>query len=955
MENWHDTLEKYPKLMDKLQKVTAEGWLVADLTGCNFICSTFVVERLGLDKEKITFDDAMERVHPHDREHAAIGLELLMLYGTMDAIVRVRSRDKYVAIRLKFGEAEQEGAYRFSYGVVHPFISHENFSSSWDLQPICRELNYWQDSVPRSLRLLLENKSSKEVVSDMLQSILDRFRADRVYLFECDKEACTHTCTCLVTPEGVVMEKDRLRGMPILGDYWLKELAPHKIVAIDRVQNLPAEADNERQVLESQHVNSLVMGSLENSEKVWGYLVADVLDREHRWTQREKKWFQGICRIVSIALELRPVNTQIRSEKAYLNYLQTNMPVGIEIYDAKGFLVDSTPNAFSLTGTRHKQDLASLRINLFENPFIPEEKRNALRRGEPVSCEVCHRQVDSDSPFFGKMDEELKNVVFNATVLHDEEGRVSHYLGLWSDRMELTEANHKLNESQEMFSQVSEFSGVGFSRINIMDKNLTYEATDQWFKNLNISREDTNFASGLIPNTIHPEDVTGIRCFMNDAIHGMKTEFCKEIRVHSSPEEIRWLRLTIKVVEHRLNEKRVILLGLTVDITPQKKVEHTLLEAKTKAEESDKLKSAFLANMSHEIRTPLNAIIGFSAMIADDPGNESNGEFVSSVRKNSDLLLQIISDVLDLAQIEAGIFEMVLSPTDIHELCEGILGPFSEEAGDELKVRFVPSFPKCCILCDQNRIIQILNNLLSNALKFCPKGEIQLGYALVKEGKEQAFEFYVSDTGKGMSSEQVARCFDRFYKADSFIQGTGLGLSICKELVKKLNGSMGVESEENVGSRFWFRLPFMPAMGAGELNDEYTVCTPDGRKPVILVAEDTAMNFLLISAMLAQYYTVIIVQNGWDAVRVHAERSPDLIVMDLKMPKMDGLEATRRIRQKDKKTPIVATTAFVFEYDRESALDAGFNYIIIKPINQLQLRKIVKKLIQTGRYNKTEN
>lgn len=955
MENAHDTLE-YPKIMDKLQRVASGGWLIADLTESQIICSTFIVEKLGLNKEKISFKEALDWIHPEDRENAAVGLELLTLYGTMDAIVRIRGSDEYVAIHVKFGETEQEeGAHRFSYGIVHILASHENFSSSWDMQHVCRELKYWQDSVPRSLMMLLENKEFKTVISDMLQSILSRFQADRVYLFEYSKEDRVSNCTCIVTHDGILMDREKLRDITVFGDeYWEKELEQRRVVAIDNVCNLPFEANFERQALEIQNVISFLLGPLGNREEVWGYLAVDVMGREHRWTKREKEWFMGICNVISICLELRHTNSRIRHEREYLQYLQTNMPLGIEVYDPEGYLVDSNPRALEITGINTKQNVASLKLNIFDNPFIPEEKRNALRRGESISCEICGKEVAPDSSFFGKITRTLKNVIFDVAVLYDEEGRVNNYLGLLSDRTEIMEMYSKLSESQKMFSLISDFSEVGFARINSMDKSAAYEATDQWFKNLNITREDTNFASGLIPNTMHPEDVAGIRRFMNDAINGLETEFCKEIRVRSSQGEIRWLRLNFKVAEHKPEKCRVILSGLSVDITQQKNEERILVEAKMKAEASDKLKSAFLANMSHEIRTPLNAIMGFSTMIADDPASELNEEFASLVRKNNDLLLQIVSDILDLAKIEAGIFETILSRADINQLCEEVLDTFSGQAGDELKISFIPSLPRCYVLCDQNRIIQILNNFMSNSLKFSPKGEIQMGYTIVRDGKEQFVEFYVSDTGKGMSPEQKERCFERFYKADSFVQGTGLGLSICKELVGKLNGSIGVESEENTGSRFWFRLPFMPAIGEGELNDEFTVRTLDGRKPVILVAEDTMVNFLLISSMLMQYYTVIIVQNGLDAVRVHAEKSPDLILMDLKMPKMDGLEATRRIRQKDKKTPIVAITAFVFEYDRKNALESGFNYIIIKPIDQVQLRKIVKKLIQTGSYNKVE-
>ncbi len=941
-------------IIEKLEKVVSGGWLIANLTERYFYCSDLLTKTLLLPGNTVKFDDVKELVHPEDKDRISVGMDMLAIYGKVKSNLRIHKYgvpEKFHSGRIQFGEVTEVAGCQIAYGFIQRMDLEEDASFNWHvLNAQYKELKYWQNSVPRLLQMLLEYKKFGEVSTEILASILDRFGADRAFLIEYDWESGTRSCRYEQIRPGIKDEKESLQLVPTNPDeWWHSELLVGNVVVVDNVLNI-REGELKSRLMEMGISSTMLVPLMENG-KTWGYIGVDIVDKIHKWQENEQAWFQSVGHIASVGLALRRAYSDALKEKEYLNHLQKNMPACMEVYDTDGYLIDANQNTLDLIGFGTKEYMRSLRLNIFENPFIPLEKRNALRMGERISCEFSYAANQYNKDFFKNTDGTTRNLFFEATALHDEKGRLMNYLVILSDHTEIMEAYHQLREFKKMFSIISEFSEVGFFRINLLDPELNYEATEQWFQNFNAERPQTNFASSLIPDTIDPVDAAEIGNFLSLAVNGHTKHFHKQVKALNNDGSLRWLRVHIKVVDYKPEEKQVVLFGLSVDVTQLKDVELKLIEAKTKAEESDRLKSAFLANMNHEIRTPLNAIVGFSSMIADDPVSELNKEFATLVLKNNELLLQIISDVLDLAKIEAGIFEAILTNTHVHQMCDEVLTVFTPQKGDDIEFVLHSPSPKMHVLCDRNRVVQILNKFVGNALKFTTSGKIELGYEVKQDGSDSLIEFYVSDTGIGMSLQQAKHCFSRFMKADSFVQGAGLGLSVCKELISKLNGTIGVDSEEGEGSRFWFRLPYMPANADKDI-DGLTATTMDGRKPVILVAEDTVINFLLISSMLQQYYTVIVVQNGQDAVRVHAERSPDLILMDLKMPRMDGLEATRLIRQVDPETPIVAITAFAFEYDKKAAIQAGCNYVLTKPINQTQLRKIVKQLIETGRYEK---
>lgn len=406
----------------------------------------------------------------------------------------------------------------------------------------------------------------------------------------------------------------------------------------------------------------------------------------------------------------------------------------------------------------------------------------------------------------------------------------------------------------------------------------------------------------------------------------------------------------IHALANPIFDSKDILLGVVFkkeNVTKQKLAENELRLAKEKAEESDHLKSAFLANMSHEIRTPLNAIVGFSGLLAMTDNEEEREEYINIINNNNELLLQLINDILDLAKIEANTLEFVYSDVDINQLLCDIEQTSRLKAAEGVEVSFIEKQPHCIIRTDKNRVSQVITNFVNNAIKFTKEGGIRFGY----RHHDNKLTFFVSDTGCGIDKNVKDSVFQRFVKLDSFAQGTGLGLSICEMIVHKLGGEIGVESELGKGSTFWFTLPDTV------IQESHTLATAsepkeiynnnninEKRKATLLIAEDNESNYIYIKAILKEYH-LLHAWNGQEAIDLYHKYHPDMILMDIKMPIMDGYHATKEIRKDNTVIPIIAVTAFAFAEDEQRVKQSGFNDYIAKPIKPNDLKKRITDLL----------
>ncbi|MCZ2519824.1 hybrid sensor histidine kinase/response regulator [Bacteroides fragilis] len=413
-----------------------------------------------------------------------------------------------------------------------------------------------------------------------------------------------------------------------------------------------------------------------------------------------------------------------------------------------------------------------------------------------------------------------------------------------------------------------------------------------------------------------------------------------------------------------------IIVSIEWDITQLELMRRELIESKEKAETSDKLKSAFLANMSHEIRTPLNAIVGFSRIISESDNAEERREYYEIVDANNERLLQLINEILDLSKIESGIVEFTYGPVRLHTLCKEIHDAHVFRCPQGVELRFDSPDEALSIHSDKNRIFQVFSNLIGNAFKFTTEGSVSYGYK--QEGERVVF--YVKDTGLGIEPEKLGRVFQRFAKLNNFAQGTDLGLSICKTIIERLGGEIAVSSEVGTGTTFTFWLPLenviqdtetgtnshLPGEAVGtqpsevlpakeettEKEEDLRATAAGTEKATILIAEDTDSNFDLLNAILGRKYRLVRARDGMEAVTMYDEVNPDLILMDIKMPNLDGLEATRIIRQLSAEVPIIAQSAYAYEHDRNAAEEAGCNDFISKPIAQEKLKEKIKKWLK---------
>lgn len=392
------------------------------------------------------------------------------------------------------------------------------------------------------------------------------------------------------------------------------------------------------------------------------------------------------------------------------------------------------------------------------------------------------------------------------------------------------------------------------------------------------------------------------------------------------------------------------------NITERKMMFQALELAKVKAEESDRLKSAFLANMSHEIRTPLNAIVGFSDLLLVTDNEEEKQQYGDIIATNNELLLQLINDILDLSKMESGMINLVPQPFDLAHLFDAVGTTMRQRVKPGVELICNSPYASCMLTLDPNRLTQVVTNFVTNAIKFTTQGSITMGYEYVNGG----IRVYVSDTGIGIPEEKQLKVFDRFEKLNDFAQGTGLGLSICKAIMDAQNGKIGVESVVGQGTTFWAWAPFdavivekdateAPLVEAIAHTATHVPLPPvfqaETEKKSILVAEDIDSNFLLVSSILQKQYHLARVDNGAEAVEAMKQHSYDVVLMDMKMPVMNGMEATEAIRKFDTTTPIIALTAHAFDSDRKAALAAGCNEYVVKPINRKQLFDALKKYI----------
>jgi PAS domain S-box-containing protein len=638
------------------------------------------------------------------------------------------------------------------------------------------------------------------------------------------------------------------------------------------------------------------------------------------------------------------------SEKKFKNIFNNFQDAYFEA-DRNGKFTLVGPAALQIYGYNSESELIGLPAEyLYANPEVREELLQLLSSSPSIRDFVSQAKRKDGSAFWVSM---------NVQKQFNENEEFIGTIGVVRDITERKLAEKAIKDSQIKYQELFEANtdGITIFKFNNSEKRVVeiIDLNENSAKMLGYTIEQM-----LLINPVELEkDVTSAKIEKRekDLLEKGFSNF-ETILFHRDGHEI---NVEIKVIIINYNEQ-IALMNIVRDITERKKTEYELIKAKEKAEESDRLKSAFLANMSHEIRTPMNGILGFAELLKEPmlTGIEQQ-KYINIIQKSGERMLNLINDIMNISKIEAKITQVFVSDTDINEQTEFIYNffkPEAEEKGIKLFFKNTLSAKKAIIRTDKEKLYAILENLVKNSIKFTNQGVIEIGYKLIKTVSEvdersriPELEFYVKDTGIGISEEKKHVIFDRFRQGSESLsrnyEGAGLGLSIAKAFVEILGGKLWVESESGTGSTFYFTIPYNNETKIEVETEQFSAkditIQPLKRNLKILVVEDDEISELYIKKIIkAAGNEVYCARTGMEALNLCRSNSEiDLILMDIKMPDMNGYETTRQIRQFNKDVKIIAQTAFALVGDKEKAMEAGCNDYITKPINKKELMGLI--------------
>ncbi len=722
---------------------------------------------------------------------------------------------------------------------------------------------------------------------------------------------------------------------------------------------------NDRPILmKDQDINQLVKsGEIEDvgtPSKIWlgaplkikdeiiGALVVQHYEDELAYTEKDLEILQFVSSQIGLSIETKRAHDDVNVEKAYFEQLYEGSPETIVLTSNHGRLIRVNSEFEKLFGYTPEEAIG----NYIDELIVPNEYLKGARsisrkvaKGEKIQVETIRQHKDGS---------QIQVSIMGTPIVIG-----SKQLGVYGIYRNITDrkkADLALRESEEKLRNILYFSP---DAITVSDLRGYITECNQAALDI-FGCETESELIGINANRfVTPE-------MRRKGIEALKTilrvGFIKNIEFEliTKKDSQVFVNLSASLIRDT-NDKPIGIATITQDIGERKAYERNLEEAKEKAEESDRLKSAFLANMSHEIRTPMNAILGFSELLrSEEITKEVRDEYTKIIHNKGNELMLIINDIIDISKIEAGDIKIIKSDLKVNDFLKPLYQHYNKEKSlmskDHIQLRLnIPEMADPVIHTDSARLKQVINNLINNALKFTQEGFVEIGYSL----RDPNVEFFVRDTGIGVTPEKQHIIFDRFRQVDESLNsqfgGTGLGLAISKNLVDLLGGEMRIKSEEHQGSTFYFTLPMLENNASDKPGKKVQVSSAKkiekimdltGRK--ILIAEDDSANYLFIESFLKQTNADILwARDGKEALDIfNADPSLDMILMDLKMPDINGIEATRTIRKTNQDIPVIALTAYAFADDKENSIKAGCNAYLSKPVKIEQLSEILSTYLK---------
>lgn len=793
--------------LQQLVSMARIGWWEVDFDEGVYYCSEFVADLLGIEGNKISAKDFANLICENYRERILEEFRSFRMMEIYEQVFPIHSKYGMMWVSTKVGEKRitKEGHVRVM-GMLQ-CISRQRMNMQEQTVDRLNSLLSRLNGISKPLLDFLHSDDITLVINKILKEVLRQFQADRTYIFELDRKLHTEVCTYEIAVEGIKERKVLLSESSIdYASWWTGQILAGNPIILFTLNLLPDSAGADKRRLEEYGVKSTMVVPLNSKDGVWGYIGVDMV-REHRnWCNEDYQWFVSLGNIISICMELRRSESEARLEKAYLQNIYKNLPAGIELYDKDGFMTDLNDKEMEIFGLRHKEDVIGL--NLFDNPLLPQGLKDKLKAGAPIDMSFNY-DFDRLDGYYSTSRTGTISLISKFAPLYDALGNLINILLINIDNTETTNAYSKIQDFEEFFTLIGNYAKVGYAHFNAL--KCDGYAVNSWYRNVG-EKEGTPLNEIIkVHSHFHPDDRRMMLRFFDQVLIREASHLRRDVRILREDGTYTWTRVNVMVRDFRPEDGIIDMVCVNYDITELKETERKLIAARDKAEELDRLKSAFLANMSHEIRTPLNAIVGFSSLLTETEDMKDRKQYMAIVQENTELLLQLISDILDLSKMESGAFEFVKSDTDVNLLCSEIIRSLRMKVPAGVELVFEECLPGCHVWADKNRLNQVISNFINNALKFTFSGSITLGYYRQTDGY---LRFYVRDTGMGIPKNKIKTVFDRFVKLNSFVHGTGLGLSICKSLVEQMGGTIGVESEEGEGSCFWFTYPYQEMAGS---------------------------------------------------------------------------------------------------------------------------------------------